>query len=186
MDVFAFNGDGNPSTPDDQVRVSGNLGGGLTYDFGVDVDWGEAMNLPQAVYDCLHEFLGGGGCSLQSLLPPVQAAMQMEAQAAADLTVQGSAIGLRHGDQNPVGGSDAVHGWADLDSAGARSALRDRRRSLHEFSVQGHASASIVAGASFSTKEGVTLTPPKGDVSFAAPVVDESSARARGWPSGRG
>ncbi len=173
VDVFAFNGDGNPKTPDNQVRVSGDLGGGLTYDFGVDVDWGEVMNLPQAVFDCLHEFLGGGGCSVQSLLPPVQAAMKIAAQAEADLTVQGSAY-LGYATEHQILSVDLTPFMIGpipiLPELEVRAEIEGEASSA--FSLQGNASANIGAGASFSTKEGVTLTPPKGDVSFTASAVD--------------
>ncbi|MBF0443551.1 MAG: hypothetical protein HQK54_16720, partial [Oligoflexales bacterium] len=39
LDWFAFNGDNDPSTREDQVQVTGELGGSLEYSFGFDFDW---------------------------------------------------------------------------------------------------------------------------------------------------
>jgi len=43
VDYYPFNGDGDTSTPEDQVHVVGKLGGSLYYFFGLDVDWGSLI-----------------------------------------------------------------------------------------------------------------------------------------------
>ncbi len=46
VDYYPFNGDGDTSTPEDQVHVQGKLGGSLYYFFGLDVDWGSIVSWP--------------------------------------------------------------------------------------------------------------------------------------------
>jgi hypothetical protein len=92
-----FDGDGNESTTDDQVKASGQLGGTLSYYFGWDFAWEEVLgDLPEAVGKCLLEFAGAlvgekPDCSLQNLLPEIKIGYSVEANAKAKIEVTGVA-----------------------------------------------------------------------------------------------
>lgn len=173
LDVFAFNGDGNPDTEDDQVRVNGTLSGSLFYEFNVDTDWGEVMNLPKAVYDCLHELFGGGDCSVQSLLPPVQAGMKLDAGAEADLSLKGSAF-LSYATEHEVLSEDLMPFMVGpvlvVPELEVRAEIDGSASSAFEF--HGRSAASVQSAVAYSTAEGATFTPPQGSFDFAAPKVN--------------
>jgi hypothetical protein len=97
FDFLLFDGDSNPSTLNDQVSISGTVGGGFDFDLALDVDWGDIVALPDVVTNCLESFadvLTGGlpDCSIDDLLPEAKASFLVYPRVAADANVRGAAI----------------------------------------------------------------------------------------------
>ena len=67
--IPAFNGDQDEMSEGDQALFTAKLGGGFSYVFGVDVDWGDVKNVPEKVYDCIKSTITGSGCSIEELMP---------------------------------------------------------------------------------------------------------------------
>lgn len=76
-EVILFDGDGDPTTTNDQVKVDAKFGGGFSYELSIDVNWGAIFDLPGAVERCLESFtkiLSGEvpSCTVAELLPEVK------------------------------------------------------------------------------------------------------------------
>jgi hypothetical protein len=92
-----FDGDGDPSTRNDQIVVQGTMGGGFDYEFGLDVDWGDIDALPEVVTSCLESFvnlLSGElpSCSIDDLLPEAKVSFVVHPEVRVDVNLEGAAI----------------------------------------------------------------------------------------------
>jgi hypothetical protein len=174
VDFYLFDGDGNPATTDDQVHIRGELGGGYEYLFGIDVDWGEVMDLPKAVSECVINVVTGSGCSVKDLLPEVKAGLSLTAEAKASLLVEGAAFEGYDGKYTlasittdpPVIAMGPLVFVIGLDVVAELSGSASSAFSLST-------GAGFQAGAelSFSSKSGVIFKPPSESHSFDPPKV---------------
>jgi len=92
-----FDGDGDPSTQNDQLVTDGSIGGGFDYTLSVDVDWGGIDALPDVVSNCLKSFakvLNGEppDCSIDALLPEARTTFDVDPQIHGDVNVHGAAF----------------------------------------------------------------------------------------------
>ncbi len=186
VDFFPFDADGDPSTKEDQVHVTGKLGGKIEYDFGLDVDWGDVISLPTAVADCLLDVLSSGGCSVQSLLPEVRVGYGVEAGGEASLKVEGAAFQgfSKQYTLAKVTADPIVMGPLVFFPELSVVANIDGRASSR-FLVETGVAFSTGAGIAFSTKSGVDLTLPHADSSFTPPQAEVTAtayAQARVGP----
>jgi hypothetical protein len=94
--VIVFDGDGNPATTNDQVKIDATLTGGFGYDLAIDVDWGAVTALPQTVTDCLKS-LGKvivgqpPKCSIDELMPELKLTFEVDPRLSAEVTASGAA-----------------------------------------------------------------------------------------------
>ncbi|MFO0680352.1 MAG: hypothetical protein U0169_27760 [Polyangiaceae bacterium] len=173
VDFFPYNADGDPDTKNDQVRVTGSLGGSIRYDFGMDVDWGDVLDLPGAVADCLYELVTGGSCSVESLLPEIKVGYGVKAEAKASLQVEGSAFAgfekeytLAKVTVTPFAIGPLVF-FPEL-----RIVANIEGGASSRFLVGTGASFTAGAGISFSSKTGIEVVPPSADSSFETPKAE--------------
>jgi hypothetical protein len=97
FNYMLFDGDGDPSTRNDQIAVEGTIGGGFDYEFGLDVDWGDIDALPDVVTSCLESFanlLSGGlpSCSIDDILPEAKVSFVVHPEVHVDANLEGAAI----------------------------------------------------------------------------------------------
>lgn len=93
FDYPLFDGDGDPDTDDDRVELSGQIGGTVDYQFGMDFDWGALEHLPQTVSDCVDMLLSGSfNCSFDSLLPEAKVSFTTDATLSAEAKLTGAAV----------------------------------------------------------------------------------------------
>jgi hypothetical protein len=97
LDVIVFDGDGDPSTTNDQVVLHGDLGGGFDYQFSLDVDWGGISELPDAVSKCVATLLKAvvgetPDCSLDALLPEAKVTFDVDPRISAGVELKGAAV----------------------------------------------------------------------------------------------
>ncbi|HEX4354698.1 MAG TPA: hypothetical protein VHZ95_17330, partial [Polyangiales bacterium] len=93
FDYPLFDGDGDPDTDDDQIELSGQIGGTVDYQFGMDFDWGAFAHLPETVSDCIDKLLSAKfDCDLDSLLPSATVSFDANATLSADAKLTGAAI----------------------------------------------------------------------------------------------
>lgn len=95
-EVWAFDGDGNTSTTNDQVSIDATLGGGVRYDLSLDVDWGAVEELPKVVAKCVTSVvkLVEGElppCKPEDLLPELKLGLAVEPHLEASVAVRGAA-----------------------------------------------------------------------------------------------
>ncbi len=171
IDFFAMNGDGDPATTDDQVRVVGDLSGGFDYTFGLDVDWGDVFEVPGKVVDCAKSLFTS--CSVEDLLPEAKVGFGVSAGADATLSMQGVAflpyeapytLGTVHLDKIKLGIL-----WF-FPTVEVKAKVSGNATSQFSFDIGAHASAGM--GVTFSSKNGANVEPPHADFSFDAPSVD--------------
>lgn len=94
--VWAFDGDGNTATTNDQVSVDATLGGGVRYDLSLDVDWGAVEQLPKVVAECVTSVLDLvegelPKCKPEALLPELKLGLAVEPHLEASVAVRGAA-----------------------------------------------------------------------------------------------
>lgn len=182
VDEYVFNGDGDPSTPMDQVHVAGKLAGGISYVFQLDVDWGDVFGLPDAIRSCAKKLLKGSlDCSLRSLLPEAKIEMIFTPGAEAELDLEGVAflgyereitVASAELDPIPIGPLWFFPEIAILAEISGEASSQFRLRTK--------AAISASTTVSYSSKSGGSLTPPQIESSFEAPTVEASlSAGAR-------
>ena len=87
LDFFAFNGDDDPATEDDQVHITGNLSGGVDYTFGLNVDWGDVFDIPDKVVDCAKSLFTS--CSVEDMIPEAKVGFSALAGVHAGLDMKG-------------------------------------------------------------------------------------------------
>jgi len=97
FNYLLFDGDGDPSTTNDQIAIDGTLGGGFDFSFMLDVDWGQIDALPDVVTNCIKSFVnvftgGAPSCSIDSLLPEAKVTFVVQPEVNADANVHGAAI----------------------------------------------------------------------------------------------
>jgi hypothetical protein len=171
FDFFAQNGDGDPTTTDDQVHAVGDLSGGFDYTFGIDVDWGDVFGLPGALKDCAKSLFTS--CSVQDLLPEVIVGYGVSAGADASMHMQGVAflpyeapytIGVAELDALKIGPL-----WF-FPTVEVKATLSGNATSQFSFDLGAHASAGM--GVTFSSKHGPNVEPPHADFHFDSANVD--------------
>lgn len=144
IDYYPFDGDHDPSTPEDQVHAVATMHGELTYTFGIDFDWPD--------WD---EALTG------DILPEITAGYYLNAGAGASLFAEGMAIRgfsredkLAHADL----ASFAIFPLYFTVSVDLVSLIEGYARS--KFTLSTGAEASFEVGALFSSDSGGKLVPP--------------------------
>lgn len=96
VNVVLFDGDGDKSTTNDQLRIEGSFSGAVSYDLSLDVDWGDVFDLPAAVTSCIESLAGAlagkkPSCALEDLLPEVKVAFTVDPSVASELRLVGQA-----------------------------------------------------------------------------------------------
>lgn len=175
LDYYPFNGDGDPSTPEDQVHVTATMGGGVYYQLGIDLEWpdvaGAVWDVVTFDWDELDE----------DLLPEVKAGFDVSADSHATLDVDGMVTKaverediLAHENLGVV----CVAVFCFTVTVDLLSRIEGGATS--RFHVKTGASASFKMAAQFSTKEGGKLIPPTPVFEIPSPEVEiPSSARVR-------
>jgi hypothetical protein len=93
FDYPLFDGDGDDETDDDRIVLSGEIGGTVDYQFGMDFDWGVFEHLPETVSDCIDNLLSGDiDCSLDSLIPEAKVSFTTDTTLSAQAKLEGAAI----------------------------------------------------------------------------------------------
>lgn len=181
VDEYVFDGDGDPSTPLDQVHVTGKLSGGIDYSFTLGVDWGAVENLPSAVTECAKKlFKGSFSCSLMSLMPEAKVGFMVAPGASAELGLEGVAF-LGYEREITVAEAELpeVPIGPLLFFPKVQVLAKISGEASSQFKLSTQASVSAETSISFSSKSGGSLTPPKITKSFSAPAVEASlGARA--------
>jgi hypothetical protein len=95
-EIVVFDGDGDVSTTNDQIRLDATLGGGFAYALDVDVDWGLVDRLPDIVTDCLKsvaKLLTGEkpSCAIDDLIPEARAVFNVDPFVRIDAKARGAA-----------------------------------------------------------------------------------------------
>lgn len=95
-DIIVFDGDGDPSTKNDQVRVEATLAGGFVFGVEVDIDWGAVDKLPSVVTDCIKSVakIATGekpSCNPLDLLPEARATFSADPYLTFDAKASGAA-----------------------------------------------------------------------------------------------
>lgn len=174
VDEFVFNGDGDPNTPLDQVRVRGLLSGGVRYTFSLSVDWGAVSDLPDAVTDCLKKFLKlSFNCSPQDLMPEAKIGFAVEMGADASLGMEGVAF-LGYGDEIIVAEADLPPVQLGPLWFYPRIEVRTEfeGEASSQFALSAKAAVGLETGISFSNKSGGQFTGPTLTHSVSAPTVE--------------
>lgn len=93
FDYPLFDGDGDDKTDDDRIVLSGEIGGTVDYQFGMDFDWGVFEHLPETVSDCIDNLLSGDfDCSLDSLIPEAKVSFTADTTLSAQAKLEGAAL----------------------------------------------------------------------------------------------
>jgi hypothetical protein len=168
VDFWAFNGDGDPATGEDQVRVQGTFEGSFGYDFEMSIDWPHFTTWPPDVTPdlevSLSATLGAGarlevsgmaskGFSREETLPTIPlppfsvGLLTFVPEIAIEVSMEGGAAGA--------------------------------------YSLALGAAGAVTAGATVSSDGETSITPPSVSFSFDAPSVVSSwyaQARASAGP----
>ena len=174
LDYFVYNTDRDASTKRDQVHVTGTLGAGFDFFFGLDVDWGDVLDLPGAVADCVISLVTGGGCSVKDLLPEVKIGYSVSADAKADLAIEGVAFYGFERDYTlaklPVKPKYiAIGPLVFVLEADVQGHVEGGASS--EFALSTGASFLAKSSISYSSKTGGVADPWKFEKTFTAPAV---------------
>lgn len=173
LHIVVFDGDGDESTTQDQVRVDGTLGGAFTYFFGLDVDWGDVLELPSAVADCVVSAVTGGGCAVGDLLPEAKVGFDVDAGVAAGATLSGAAF-KGFSEEYDIASIDlpkfAVGPLLFFPSLEVKGAVSGSASS--QFSVGTSAEAGFKAGVSYSSKTGGKTVEPTFTKAFEVTASD--------------
>lgn len=156
VDYYPFNGDGDPSTPEDQVHVTGTLGGGLSYFFGLDIDWGNILTWPPD----------------PKIIPEVKVGFDISADAFAKLQAEGIvAKTFKKEDTwdtvylDPIVAGPLVF----LPEIDMKTKIEGASTGTFSFTLD--ESGSFSAGASYSTEDGPELSLPIPDFTAQQPDV---------------
>ncbi len=173
INYFAFNGDNDPATNDDQVHVTGTLSGGLDYTFGIDVDWGEVGDIPDKVTDCVTSLFIS--CSIEDFIPEAIVDFKMSSQLKADIAQKGVSF-LSYAKDIPVYGPvyfpPIQIGLVTLLPEFEISS-RIEGEASSEFETNVTMTADAGTGVVFSNKSLVPqLIPPVATVDISSPTVD--------------
>jgi len=173
IDFFLFNGDGDPSTKDDQVHVTGKLSGGLTYDIDIDTSWGK-LDAISKVTDCVGKILSfglGGNCEL----PEIKAYLHITPNAKADVRFEGAAF-KSYEKEYPLATIIVSPGVIEIGPI-AFVVLVDvtatiEGRASSRFDVGVSASVDVTTGLDYGSLSGVSFIPPKLNHHFAPEATD--------------
>ncbi|MBX3225020.1 MAG: hypothetical protein KF795_31170 [Labilithrix sp.] len=96
VNVVLFDGDGDTSTTNDQLRIEGAFTGAITYDLSLDLDWGDVFDLPAAVAACVKsvaKVLTGKkpSCAIEDMLPEVKVVFSVDPRLSSELRIVGQA-----------------------------------------------------------------------------------------------
>jgi outer membrane protein assembly factor BamB len=159
VDFYAFNGDQDPNTPEDQVHVQGSLEGHLDYWYGMKIDWPDVIDWPPDV------------------APEVTLGMDVSAGEAVDLRVDGMASkafsrseSLMKVPLKPFNVWFLVF-FPELE---VKATIKGGARGA--YSIQVSQSAEAGFGAHLSTEDGAEFIPPHADLDFPAPTVTSSES----------
>lgn len=141
VEFYPFNGDNDTSTPEDQVRVSATVGGGLSFFYGMEFHWPEVWE--------------------GDFLPEIEVGFNIYAGAEAHLAAEG--VAAKNFKEDFLLGSAALEPFAIgplvfFPSVELWAALEGGASSRYTFSAG--ATASFEAGISYSTDDGGKLVPP--------------------------
>lgn len=168
----AFDGDDDPSTPDDQVMLTGTLQGSAKFQLGIDTDWGEIKALPSAVVDCLKKIFTGGSCDLESLVPEVKVTFDARVEAGADISLAGAAF-LDYTREVTLPAIELPEFW--IGPLGFFPAIElvgtIEGEASSRFDLSTKASIGLEIGVRASNKQGVKLTPPNAWFEASSPAV---------------
>jgi hypothetical protein len=167
------NGDQDTGSDDDQVLVTGTLGGGISYSFDLDVDWGDVLDVPGELKDCLAHAITSGSCSVTDLLPEAIVHFSAKVDAEAQLGMKGVAFL----------GYDAPYELAEVPlpkfpvglllfepTLQVKAKLSGKASSQFAFDIGAQASAGL--SVDISSKHAPNPPKPTADWSFSAPLVD--------------
>lgn len=180
--IIVFDGDGNPATTNDQVKIDATLTGGFTYSLSIDVDWGAVMDLPKAVTDCIasiKKIVTGKppSCSVEDFMPELKLVFEVDPRLAAKVTASGAAS-LGFEKSFDVGTIDlppfAIGPLVFVPSADIVATVAGRASA--RFSASAEAHVEIASKATLSSKEKNTKLDPfsikDADASADTPEVD--------------
>ena len=173
FDFYLFDGDHDISTTDDQVRVHGAFGGGISYDVGIDTDWGKLDALAK-VAECAEHVLtlgASGNCDL----PEITAFLYVTPEAHASVMFEGAAFQSYEKEHSvgtiwldpkvisipPVAFTVSVDIIAKMEGAASS-----------RFAVGTSANVSATTGLDFGTMSGVKFKPPVPTYDFKADSTD--------------
>jgi len=172
LDFFAFNGDDDPATEDDQVHITGNLSGGVDYTFGLNVDWGDVFDIPDKVVDCAKSLFTS--CSVEDMIPEAKVGFSALAGVHAGLDMKGVSflpytkdipLASNTGDPIKIG---PLWFFPELDVS-----ARIEGAASSKFSVSTSLDGSAGAEIAYSNKTGASLVPPHVDgFDIGTPKVD--------------
>lgn len=178
---WPINGDGDPSTPYDQVRIHGQVEAGFVYTISVDVDWGDVYAVPNKVLECLEEAVKlSFSCDPTSFLPEAVVGFAIDAGARVDLALEGVTF-LPYAnelelDEKPL---EEIPIGPLLFKPRVAIVAKVEGEASSEFRISASAEASARAAASISSNSGPHLDAPTFDRSFGAPTVF-ATLQARG------
>jgi hypothetical protein len=90
--AIVFDGDGDPTTTNDQVAVDGELAAAVDFTFRLDFDWGALEDLPSLVENCITGLLEAKSCSLLDLLPEAKSTFEVTPSLASTLDLHGASV----------------------------------------------------------------------------------------------
>lgn len=156
VDYYPFNGDGDTSTPEDQVHVVGNLGGSLYYFFGLDIDWGSLLT----------SWPPDG-------LPEVKVGFEVSAGLSTNLDAEGVVTKRFSKEEeldtiplDPFAVGPVLWFFPEIS---LKAKVEGGSSGTFDLSLQ--ESGSLECGVSFSSENGASYTPPQADYDFELPTV---------------
>jgi hypothetical protein len=170
LDFFAFNGDDDETSTDDQVRVVANLSGGFDYVLGIDFDWGALDDLADTLLGCFT-----GNCEVD--LPEVKVGYEVSAEASAELDVTGVSF-LPYKREFSL--ATFPLDWIKIGplvfvpEVEIKAVLSGQASS--QFGYEFGASASAGMGVSWSSESSPKITPPSFGIEASAAQVDATLA----------
>lgn len=182
FDEYPINGDGDISTPFDQVRIHGEVEAGFTYTIGVDVDWGEVFSVPNKVLDCIEEAVKlSFSCDPTSFLPEAEVYFAIDAGATVALALEGITF-LPYSQEHLLAekGLPEVPIGPLMFKPRVEIIAQVQGEASSAFSISARAQSSAQASVRVSSKTGPHLDTPTFDRAFEAPAVFATlSARGR-------
>lgn len=156
VDYYPFNGDDDPNTPEDQVHVAGSIGGGMTYTFGLDIDWGDIVSWPPD----------------PSVTPKVKVGFEISAAAFAKIHSEGTVTKTFEQEDiwytaylEPI----VIGQLVFLPQLDIKTKVEGSSTGTFTFTLD--ESGTFSAGAAYSTDEGGTLTIPDPDFQYKQPDI---------------
>ncbi len=187
IDFLLFDGDGDPKTTYDQLRVHGDLGGSVDYDVGIDTDWGQ-VEAASAVPGCAEQLLTIGILG-KCQLPSIKAHFYVTPSTSADVTFEGAAFAsfkkkLTLASTLIAPGVITIGPLAFTVNLDVTATLSGQASA--SFQVGASASASLETGLDFDSDTGVSFKTPSPSFDFkplASKVDLEAGAKVQVGPS---